>query len=139
MGKHKGGIDYIAINQRYRNAVRRGQSIHGWRGNMGKQRQRDVIRMGISFNFMEKYHRQYQPETGAEIKYDIQEIRQNPDAIQKWYEQRWATEKRNTPENNEAQKERTAKDQWGSLHAKIQTRLRTTYPIAKGKSKKRKT
>ena len=95
--------------------------------------------MGISFNFMEKYHRQYQPETGAEIKYDIQEIRQNPDAIQKWYEQRWATEKRNTPENNEAQKERTAKDQWGSLHAKIQTRLRTTYPIAKGKSKKRKT
>ena len=59
-------IDYIMINNKYRNTVRRAWAIHGWQGNT-EQRQHAVICMDITLNLIGKYHQKHKPESGAEI------------------------------------------------------------------------
>jgi len=72
-------IDYIMINNKYRNTVKRAWAIHGWQGNMEQQRQHAVIRMDITLNLMKKYHQKHKPESGTEIKYDIKQLRTTPE------------------------------------------------------------
>jgi len=71
-------IDYIMVNNRYRNTDRRAWAEQGRRGNMNQQRQRAVIQMDIVPKHMKGYHSAIPKEGGAIIQYDIQELRNAP-------------------------------------------------------------
>ena len=45
-------IDYIMVDNKYRNAVKRAWAEHGWRGNMEQHRRHAVIRVDITLNLM---------------------------------------------------------------------------------------
>ena len=52
-------LDYVRINREFQGSVRRGEGgeIHGWWGNMGGQRQREVIKPEIASDIMGKYRK----------------------------------------------------------------------------------
>jgi len=54
-GKTARQIDYRAINQRYRNTVRKAQTIQGWQENMAQQKQHKVIQMDICLKLLKHY------------------------------------------------------------------------------------
>ena len=47
-------IDYITINSKYRNAVRRAWEIQHWRGNMAQPRQHATIGLDIALKLAKK-------------------------------------------------------------------------------------
>ena len=69
-GQVRRQIDYVMIDQTYRNTVRRACAIQGWRGNMAQQRQHATMRMDINLILVGNYHKKPHPETGKELKYD---------------------------------------------------------------------
>ena len=54
-GKTARQIDYLAINHRYRNTVRKSQAIQGWKSNMAQQKQHEVIQMNICLILLQRY------------------------------------------------------------------------------------
>jgi len=85
-------IDYIIINNRYRNMVTTTIEKQGWRGNMTQQRQHAVIKMDIKPRLARNYYKKIPPETGTYMKYDIKTLRLEPNKIEKWRtdtEQKW--------------------------------------------------
>ena len=56
-GQVLGQIDYIMINNKYRNAVRKACAEQRWRGNMAQQRQHATIRMDIALKLVRNYHK----------------------------------------------------------------------------------
>ena len=81
-------IDYIVINNKYRNAVRKAWEEQGRRGNIEQQRQHDVVRMDATMNLMQGYHKKHITESGTDIRYDIKELRSAPGKLQQWLEER---------------------------------------------------
>ena len=65
-----------------------------WRGNQ-QQRQHAVIRMDIALKLMRSYHKPYLRETGTHIQYDIEQLKQNPGKLAKWYKQRMGEGRQN--------------------------------------------
>ena len=76
-GKTARQIDYIAINHRYRNAVKRANAVKGWQSNMAQQ-QHKVIRMDIRLRLMKYYKKHKSQETGKHIQYDLLKLREDP-------------------------------------------------------------
>ena len=72
-GETQRQIAYIAINRKYRDAVRRTWASQNRRGRMAQQHA--VIRMEIALSFIHRCRNQEIPETGTHIQYDMQEIR----------------------------------------------------------------
>ena len=68
-------MDYMMINRRYRNSVRKAQIIPGCQATMARQSQHGVIRMDICRKLMRKYKAPEEEETGTQVKYDIDMIR----------------------------------------------------------------
>ena len=87
-GKTTRQIDYITINHKYRNCVQRAWPIQNWRGDETQQRQHAVIRMDITLNLIQKYYKPHIKETGTQIQYDIQQLKDNPSKMDLWYKQR---------------------------------------------------
>ena len=84
-GKTQRQIDYLMVNQKYRNAIRKAQIIPGWQANMAQQ-QHGVVQMDICLKLMKTT--KITRETGKRIKYDIQELRQEPQKIARWFARR---------------------------------------------------
>ena len=63
-GKTARQLDYIAINHRYGNAVRRAYAVKEWQANMAQQQQRKVIQMDIRPKLLKHYkkHKPLKPE-----------------------------------------------------------------------------
>ena len=57
-------IDYIAINQPYRNTVRKAWADQAWRGNMTQKRQHATILLDIALKLAQHYRKKPPPETG---------------------------------------------------------------------------
>jgi len=103
-GKTTRQIDYLAINHRYRNAVRRAHAVKGWQANMAQQKQNKVIQMDIRLKLMKYYKEDQPPETGLQIQYDIKKLREDPQKAERWLTQR------NAPP--EIAPETTAEEDW---------------------------
>ena len=71
-------------------------------GNVQQQRQHSAIRMDITLKLMQRYHKPFIRETGTQIKYDLEQFRQEPEKLAKWYKQR-EREQEETPEQYEIQ------------------------------------
>ena len=89
---------------------------------MLQRRRRETTRMYIMLNLLRKYHRPHIPETGKEIRYDIQQFKENPQTPNPWYRQRTKTDSTqghlgDAEENRE------------QLNQKIQTGIQYLYPI----------
>ena len=95
---------------------------------MNQQRQHAVIKMDITLNLLQKYHRPHIPETGKEIQYDIQQLRGNPNTLKLWFKQRTEQEETNQEINN-PKNLNTTNEQWGKLKQKIHSGLKECYPI----------
>ena len=85
-GKTTRKIDYLAINHRYRNAVRKAYAVPGWQANMAQQHK--VIQMEIRLKLMKHYKKHKPPETGKSIHYDLIQLREDPQKIDRWISQR---------------------------------------------------
>jgi len=118
-GKTARQIDYISISHRYRNAVIKENAVKGWQANMAQQ-QHKVIRMDIRLRLMKHSKKNQPPETGMQIKYDLTELREDPQKTE-----RWLTQREEPPEfhNNT-----TAAEDWGKIKKPIQQALETIYP-----------
>jgi len=46
-------IDYVTINQKYRNNVKHAWAIQGWGGNIQQLRQRAAVLMDITINLLQ--------------------------------------------------------------------------------------
>ena len=103
-GKTTRQIDYLSINHRYRNAVRRAYAVKGWQANMAQQKQHKVIQMDIRLKLMKHYKEDQPPETGLQIHYDIKKLREDPQKAERWLTQR------NAPP--EIAPETTAEEDW---------------------------
>ena len=114
-------IDYIMINHKYRNAIRKAYIVPGWRSNMGQQQQHGVPKMEICLRLMRKYKTKIPQETGTTIKYDIQELRKDPQKITRWINQR--------KEPLQIQPQETATQAWGKLSKYVQNALKENYPL----------
>jgi len=55
---------------------------------MQQQRQHAVVRMCITLRLLQNYHKPYMRETGQHIQYDIEQMKQEPEKLAKWYKQR---------------------------------------------------
>ena len=86
-GQTQRQIDYIMINQSYRNTVKRAWAIQSWRGIMAQQRQHATIQMDITLRLARKYHAKPPPETGKQRKYDLAKMWQEPRKLEKWPQQ----------------------------------------------------
>jgi len=69
----------------------------------------------------EKLQKRTPQETGINIKYDIKELRNDPQKITRWIEQRTPSEEQNT--------EQTAEQEWQKLKEQITTAITENYPI----------
>ena len=87
-GKTSRQIDYMLINHRYRNAIRKAQATPGWQANRAQRKQHIVIHMDICIKLMKQYKKGNPEETGKHILYDIQDLRRDPRKITRWIEQR---------------------------------------------------
>ena len=122
-GKTKRQIDYLMVNQKYRNAIHKTNIIPGWQSNMMQQQQHGVIQMNICLKLMRKYKRIQHRETGNQIKYDIQELRQDPQKIARWIKQRESPPEWQTQDN--------ANTMWAKLKKTIHQGLIQCYPCDK--------
>merc|ERR1712112_587443 len=113
-------IDYISISHRYRNAVIKANAVKGWQANMAQQ-QHKVIKMEIRHRLMKNYEKDQSPETGLQIKYDLAELRDDPQKTE-----RWLTQRNEPPEFNN---NTTAEEDWGKIKKPIQQALETIYPM----------
>ena len=77
-GKTARQVGYISISHRYRNAVIKAHAEKGWQANMAQQQQHKVIKMEIRLRLMKNYKKDQPPETGLQIKYDLAELRNDP-------------------------------------------------------------
>ena len=77
-------IGYIAISAKYRNIVRPAQRNTNWHGNMNKNQQRRCQTMELYYIDAKKYKTPTPPETGAKLKYDIQELRIRQEKLATW-------------------------------------------------------
>ena len=127
-GKTTRKIDYLAINHRYRNAVRKAYEVPGWQENMA-QRQHKVIQMEIRLKLTKHYKKHKPPETGKHIQYDLLKLREDPQNIERWLTQRY--------EPPDITKSTHAAEDWGKIKGPIQQALQTIYP-AKDKHQKTK-
>jgi len=123
-------IDYILINQRFRNCIRKAQTITGWKANMLQEKQHNVIYMQICVKLMRNYRKNAKPETGTEITYNIQDLRLYPEKLTKHMELK--------EETYEYQKEQTPQQNWGKIEKKLQTALITLYPHTHTKTQQQK-
>ena len=98
-------IDYLAINHRYRNSVRKAYAVQGWQENMA-QLQHKVIQMEIRLKLMKHYKEHKPPETGKHIQYDLTKLRADPQKIDRW------TSQRNEPPE-QINPETTSEEDWG--------------------------
>ena len=113
-GQTRRQIDYIVINHNYRNSVTRAWADQSWRGNMTQQRQHATIRLDVTLRLVRNYHKKPPPETGTNIKYDLEAIRKEPAKLAKWYQEQ--EQKQNETEN------------WGTNQKLIQQGLQQCYP-----------
>ena len=92
-GKTERQIDYIRISRKYRNTVRKAQTIPGWRANMAQQHK--VIQMDICLKLMREYKQGESKETGKQIQYDLQALRKDTDKLTRWNKQGHGPQKYN--------------------------------------------
>jgi len=59
-GQIRRQVDYVLVNQRYRNTATRAVEKQGWVGNTAKRRQRAVIKMDIALRISRGYYEKYQ-------------------------------------------------------------------------------
>jgi len=120
-GKTTRQIDYIAINHRYRNAVKRAYAVQGWQANIAQQQQHKVIRMDIRrLKLMKHYKKHKPPETGKRIQYDILKLREDPQKIERWLTQRY--------EPPDITKSTPAAEDWDKIKAPIHKRYKQYTP-----------
>ena len=83
------------------------------------QQQRKVIRMGLRLELM-KHSKTQTPETGMHIDYDLTQLREDPQKIE-----RWAQQSKAPPGFTQ---ETTAAEDWGQIKEPIQQALQIIYP-----------
>ena len=87
-GETRRQVDYIAINEKYRNTARKAHSNIYWRANMNQNQQHRSQTMQRYYNAAKKYKTPTPPDTlGGELKYDIRELRLRPEKLAKWYQE----------------------------------------------------
>jgi len=77
-------IDYVMINQRFRNSIRTAQSIPGWKANMHQGEQQNAIYMQICLKLMKNYRKDCNPETGTKCPHNIHDIKPIPERLQQY-------------------------------------------------------
>ena len=120
-GDVRRGIDYITINQKYRNTVRTTQTAQKWRGNMEQQRQHAVIKMQLRIRFGEHYFYIPPPETGTGIQYHIKHAKKKPELLDQHFQAQQIHRK------YDANKITT--DNWKKAKAMLHGALLSVYPI----------
>lgn len=123
-GKTNRQIDYIMINAKYRNMVRRAQSNIYWHANMNQNQQHRVQTMQLYYNAAKKYKKPIPTETGKNLKYDVKELRENPAKLTTAYEKH---EKQNTSQNQQ----KHDWTEWESYQTNLGKLLEETYPLKK--------
>ena len=123
-GKTSRQIDHIMINAKYRNMVRKAQSNIYWHANMNQNQQHRVQTMKLYYNAAKKYKKPIPTETGKNLKYDIKELRENPEKLTKAYQEH---EKQNSSHN---QQEHDWAE-WEIYQGKLGKLLEETYPLKK--------
>merc|ERR1712112_602583 len=118
-GKTTRQIDYLAINHRYRNSVRKAYAVQGWQANMAQQHK--VVQMEIRLNLMKHYKEYKPPDTGKHIQYDLTKLRADPQKID-----RWMTQRNELPEH--INHKTTAEEDWEKIKTPIQQAIQTVYP-----------
>ena len=63
-GKQRSQIDYIMVNQGYRNDVIKTMALPGWGGNSQQKRHHTWIKMELALKSIRNYYHPYQRETG---------------------------------------------------------------------------
>jgi len=121
-GQTQRQIDYIMINNKYRNTVRKSWTAQHWRGNMAQQRQHATIILEITLKMVRNYHKKSPPETGNRVKYDITSRREEPAKLEKWHEKQEQQQNHQTPD---------IQSDWGQLKKNIQQGLQECCPPTK--------
>lgn len=79
-------IDYIVINQRFRNCVKRAQTITGWEANMQQEKQHNEIHMQLHLRLVKNYRKNAKPDTGTNITYNVQDLKLYPGKLKQHME-----------------------------------------------------
>ena len=75
----------------------------------------------------EKYYRKPIPESGTEIKYDVEQLRATPTKLQNWLQERQTSMGPIRPTNETLT--HTASEIWTNIHDAIKHGLQSNYPI----------
>jgi len=96
-----------------------------------QQRQHAVIKMEITLNLLQKYHKPNIPESGNNIKYDIREMKTSHGKLNLWYQQRVNKKyiTTDTPEPQQNPIKTTAQENWVKLKTQIEHGLKQCYPV----------
>merc|ERR1712105_44170 len=126
-GKTMRQVDYILINHRHRNFVRKAHTIHEWRGNAEQNRQHSAIIMKIQLRYKHQSLAKPPPETGAEIKYNIRQARKQPELLERHFP--------NKQIHIQYQQNKTATENWNDAKQIIHEALKHVYLAAKVNSR----
>ena len=121
-------IDYIMINAKQRNIVRRAQNNIYWRGNMNQNQQHRVQTMQLYYSAAKKYKKPIPTETGTQIKYDLKELREYPEKLTEAY-RKYIEQK-----EEEMEKEHDWRG-WKEYNQILRKLLVQTYPLKEKQTK----
>ena len=127
-GKTLRQIDYILINQKYRNWVRRVFAEHSWRGNMEQNRQHSAIIMKIQVRHKHNYFTKPPKKTGTEIQYDIKHATKQPELLEQHFT--------NSQIHIEYENAKTTAENWGRAKQIIHGSLKQVFPVKEKKQPK---
>ena len=82
MRNGKGEIDYIMVNQKYRNCVRKAHVIQKLNRNPERQRQQAAVKLEICLHLKKQYFTTPKQDTGNEVEYDLKKLRAEPKLLE---------------------------------------------------------
>ena len=128
-GAIKRQIDYIMVNRKYRDCVRKAYAIPAWRANQEQQRHHDAIKMEIRIRLKKQYFETPKHGAGNEVEYNLKRLRAEPQLL----EQHCKTNQIQF----QYQSNQGVATNWGKMKKTTQDSLNQVYPIyEKGNGRK---